>query len=150
MTSADLSYAGIGSSVLTNWARAIMVLQTVRGEEGIFQLTAAKRGKRANLKHPKHELSALSIYLQHSPEGLCWIPSDYEPEESSVGRNKAEIPFTRIREVIQQGNRTKNGVAELLAQEFKVAAKTASRRIDNLIENNTVGTNQEGDLIWKC
>ena len=150
MTSADLSYAGIGSSVLTNWARAIMVLQTVRGEEGIFQLTAAKRGKRANLHHPKHELPALSIYLQHSPEGLCWIASDYEPEEAQTGRNKAEIPFVRIKEVIQQAPKTKNGVAKLLADEFNVATKTVSRRIDNLIANNTIGTNQEGDLIWRC
>ena len=150
MTSADLSYAGIGSSILTNWARAIMVLQTVRGEEGIFQLTAAKRGKRANLQHPKHEFPATSIFLQHSPEGLCWIASDYEPEEGSTGRKKTDIPFARIKSIIEGGFRTKNKTATMLAEEFNVDPKTASRRIDNLIKNGSVGTNQEGDLIWRC
>ena len=50
-TTSDLMYAGLGSSVLTNWARAIMVLQGERGEEGTFRLTAAKRGKRAGMEH---------------------------------------------------------------------------------------------------
>ena len=81
---------------------------------------------------------------------MCWIASDYEAEEAQTGRNKAEIPFVRIKEVIQEGPRTKNKISTMLADEFKVATKTVSRRIDNLIENNTVGVTQEGDLTWRC
>ena len=86
-TTADLAYAGLGSSVLTNWARAIMVLQSVRGEEDVYKLTAAKRGKRANLQG-SGEIPGLAIYLEHSTEGLCWMPSSYVPPEkaSAAGR----------------------------------------------------------------
>ena len=85
-TTADLMYAGLGSSVLTNWARAIMVLQGERGSEGIFRLTAAKRGKRSGLSH-EWSTSDEYVHLEHSTEGLCWLPSEYEPpEKGSVGR----------------------------------------------------------------
>ena len=85
-TTADLMYAGLGSSVLTNWARAIMVLQAERGSEGIFRLTAAKRGKRSGLSH-EWSTSAEHVHLEHSSEGLCWLPSDHQPpEKKEVGR----------------------------------------------------------------
>ena len=85
-TNADLMYAGLGSSVLTNWARAIMVLQAERGAEGIFRLTAAKRGKRAGLHHDYSERGE-AVYLEHSQHGLCWLASEYEPpEKKGVGR----------------------------------------------------------------
>ena len=85
-TTSDLMYAGLGSSVLTNWARAIMVLQGERGEEGTFRLTAAKRGKRAGMEH-EHSTASEYIYLEHSDQGLCWLPSDYEPpEKKQAGR----------------------------------------------------------------
>jgi hypothetical protein len=85
-TTADLMYAGLGSSVLTNWARAIMVLQGERGEEGTFRLTAAKRGKRSGMHH-EHSTASEFIHLEHSDVGLCWLPSDYEPpEKREAGR----------------------------------------------------------------
>ena len=85
-TTADLMYAGLGSSVLTNWARAIMVLQAERGEEGTFRLTAAKRGKRSGMSH-EYSMRDDYVYLKHSDQGLCWLPSDYEPEDKKgVGR----------------------------------------------------------------
>ena len=85
-TNADLMYAGLGSSVLTNWARAIMVLQAERGEEGVYRLSAAKRGKRAGMHHEFSERGE-AVWLEHSNEGLCWLPSEYQPpEKRDVGR----------------------------------------------------------------
>jgi hypothetical protein len=75
----DFAYIGLGSSELTNWARAICVLQTTK-HDGIFKLLLAKRGRRANtcdsLGHP-----TIEVVLKHADQGLHWEPTEL-PEES--------------------------------------------------------------------
>lgn len=74
----DFAYIGLGSSELTNWARAICVLQTTK-HDGIFKLLLAKRGRRANtcdsLGHP-----TIEIVLKHADKGLHWEAAEL-PEE---------------------------------------------------------------------
>ena len=50
-TQGDYSYEGLGSSDLTNWARAICVLQ--RFDDNLFELKLPKRGKRAGARDMK-------------------------------------------------------------------------------------------------
>jgi hypothetical protein len=45
-SSLDWAYAGSGGADLTNWARAVLVLDPVNLDEGLFRLIGAKRGKR--------------------------------------------------------------------------------------------------------
>jgi hypothetical protein len=66
----DYAYIGLGSSELTNWARAIAVLQTTK-EEGTFKLLLAKRGGRAGVVD-EHRLPVTTIVLQHAEQGLHW------------------------------------------------------------------------------
>lgn len=73
MTIYDHMYAGIGSSELVNWARAVSVIMPI--SDGLFELKLAKRGKRAWATHPNGEPTT-SIYLRHHPQRIFWEQSD--------------------------------------------------------------------------
>ena len=81
----DFAYVGLGSSELTNWARAIAVLQTSK-HDGIFKLLLAKRGKRANIVD-SYGQPETEIIIKHADEGLHWEVATMpeEPEETSKG-----------------------------------------------------------------
>ena len=79
----DFAYIGLGSSELTNWARAIAVLQTTK-EEGTFKLLLAKRGTRAGVVD-EHRLPVTSLVLQHAEQGLHWEVGKLDEEEEQAG-----------------------------------------------------------------
>jgi hypothetical protein len=84
----ELAYAGIGSSELVNWARAVMLLQPT--SEGVFRLMLAKRGSRAGAVHPSGEPTNI-IWLRHATDGtIFWeqiAPVEHEEKsESKTGR----------------------------------------------------------------
>lgn len=84
----DFSYIGLGSSIWTNWARAIIVLQGLKNPIGTFVLRFAKRGNRTGIVDEDF-IRQREVYLEHAEVGLCWVPSDYKPEtKNSGGRPK--------------------------------------------------------------
>lgn len=84
--SSDFAYLGIGSSELTNWARAVMVLQQVNNT--IFELKLAKRGSRAEALDLAGNMTT-SLFLRHSDVGLNWIQVERpEPDEDEQPRRK--------------------------------------------------------------
>lgn len=66
----NFNYAGFGSSYLTNWARAIMVLRKM--EEKKFELRAEKRGYRSGLKDANGN-KAEKISIKHAEHSVCWL-----------------------------------------------------------------------------
>jgi hypothetical protein len=71
-TALDWSYIGNGSSQLTNWARAVMVLMPDEAEEyGVFTLRAAKRGSRAKLC-ASGGFGGDVVKIRHGSTGICW------------------------------------------------------------------------------
>ena len=68
----EWAYAGLGSSALTNWARAVMVLVSHAGEDRSYSLYATKRGTRAGMKTITGEYTT-KMPLKHSEHGLCWV-----------------------------------------------------------------------------
>lgn len=82
---ADLSYSGLGSSVLTSWPRAVSVLATT-AVEGTFKFQNCKRGNRAKMIDQFTGFPSKDIYLKHGSEseGLQWLQTQYsEPEEDA-------------------------------------------------------------------
>lgn len=76
----DLAYAGLGSSELVNWARAIMILQPA-GD--VFRLLLAKRGKRAGAVHPDGRDTSV-LWLRQATDGsILWIQCE-PPQESQA------------------------------------------------------------------
>lgn len=83
--SQDYSYAGIGSSEITNWARAINVLGTT-AHDGVFKLMMTKRGPRAGLLNLDNE-RVTSIHLSHAEyPDIYWNQVEEPAEEPKEGR----------------------------------------------------------------
>lgn len=78
-SSRDFSYMGIGSSELSNWARAIMCLTSTSEDE--FRLIFAKRGWRAGIMDGTTPVTELN--LAYSTDHICWrqIPKPKDVEE---------------------------------------------------------------------
>ena len=64
----DLAYLGIGSSDITNWARATSTLIRDGDDGNRFMLEHAKRGDRAGC--PRR------VCIQHAKDGICWLPAE--------------------------------------------------------------------------
>ena len=67
----DWMYAGFGCAELTNWARAIMVVEASPDESGLFRFIAAKRGTRIGWRDFEGNRE-LSRWFRHSTKGICW------------------------------------------------------------------------------
>lgn len=87
-TPADYAYLGAGSHEITNWARAVIVLQQQQDDERRFVLSIVKRGRRAGATTLSGELTT-SIPLAHSEHGLSWVQLASEPEQSE-GANHSD------------------------------------------------------------
>ena len=72
------NYAGLGSSELSNWARAICSL-TIEGDA--YCLTLGKRGKRAGIAD---DYGATRVWLRHAANRICWskpTPQRWHPRK---------------------------------------------------------------------
>jgi hypothetical protein len=124
----DYAYIGMGSSELTNWARAIAVLQTTK-HDGIFKLLLAKRGKRANVID-KNGQPETAIVLKHADKGLHWEPTDLPEEEDEQpakrGRKPALTPVQQAELVAyaESWPEGHGGLYSAAAKKFGVSADT--------------------------
>jgi len=100
----DKAYSGFGSSELTNWARAVLVLAPAGqdGEEStIYKLEVSKRGKRSGLTQ-SHDVGGVVankasvhpfVYLRHSDQGMAWIQAG-KPEQAKRGPKPVEVDWS--------------------------------------------------------
>lgn len=90
----DYAYLGNGSSELTNWARAVCVLQQL--DDGQFQLMLAKRGKRAGALDLDGKRTN-SVFMSQSQEGIRWIqeptPDNFEGNKEQRKSGRPEAAF---------------------------------------------------------
>ena len=90
----DHSYAGTGSSELTNWARAVCVLQSTK-DEGRFVLRLAKRANRASATDVEGGRTNL-IHLKHAEDSILWeqtaAPFVAEPKPKQKAKAKKAAP----------------------------------------------------------
>jgi len=80
-TTADLAYAGIGSSDLTNFARSTILFRYINETNCEFAVT--KRINRMGLIG-NDGLQTNSVKLTHAAEGICWMRADPEAQIESV------------------------------------------------------------------
>jgi hypothetical protein len=89
-TNKDLSYSGSGSSDLTNWPRAIGVLQKL-GSLDAYQFIVAKREKRTGMVNELGDWTD-AIELQHGAAGIFWermdkgLREEWEIEKAKTGK----------------------------------------------------------------
>ena len=117
----ELAYAGIGSSELVNWARAVMLLQPAGDDH--FRLMLAKRGSRAGAVHPSGEPTQV-IWLRHATDGtIFWEQTEPVEEEKTTGRSGAPSKVDQVLEA---------GVGPVIDQLLSpVGLRELARRISN-------------------
>lgn len=78
----DLTYFGIGSSELANWARAVSVVIENADDPSIFDFRHVKRGKRAG--------TGLVTYIRHGSDGIYWERSNKPrtAKQERIGKSK--------------------------------------------------------------
>lgn len=95
----DRAYAGIGSSELVNWARAIIIIDARK--DGIFEALLAKRGSRARATHPGiTDEFTVTLYFQHAKGRIFWeqIAEPPPPEKKDRATGKTGRP-NKIEEI---------------------------------------------------
>lgn len=68
----DFAYLGAGSAEWCNWARAVLAIRSI-GSYSVFQLMAAKRGKRLGWTDDEGG-KIVTRFIGHSEHGICWRP----------------------------------------------------------------------------
>jgi len=81
--STDWQYAGAGSAVLTNWARAIMVVDPCKDNNDLFRFIAAKRGWRVDWEDD-NEVKTMFKHFKHSRQSGTIFWADASPDEVAV------------------------------------------------------------------
>ncbi len=66
----DFAYLGAGSAEWANWARCVLALRSI-GSDTVFELRAAKRGKRLGWMDDDGERTTTK-FIGHSDGGICW------------------------------------------------------------------------------
>src|SRR5207248_165804 len=80
----DYAYLGSGSAELANWARAAITLREI--ENSLFELRAAKRGRRSGLVDA-NDTPATEVYLRHGERGICWERASAPEDERCAEEN---------------------------------------------------------------
>jgi hypothetical protein len=90
----DWMYSGAGAAVLTNWARAYLVLDPC-DTHGLFKLIAAKRGKRIGWGD---RVPGFEQFFAHStePGQLLWLPATQD-EITADRQNSKKTPGDLLR-----------------------------------------------------
>jgi RecA-family ATPase len=158
----DWSYAGIGSSELTNWARAVVTLR--QAGPNVFTLAFTKRGARAGATHPSGEPTD-TIWIRHSSNGIYWEQveppeepaDDGEKPKRSNGRpsKEAEIVRMNLHDFLSQcspDGETHNKIAErlegwLARRSFDASRATCKRAIPALVSAQKLTKTEEGKYL---
>lgn len=124
MSGSDYAYLGLGSSELTNWPRAILVLREIDG--GTFELRAPKRGKRSGMtaSDEPDAVQETLIYLKHGDTGICWKRASFDPE-----MDKLSIEIDAILEKYPDTGFTYSLLSTHIETSISVSLATAKRFI---------------------
>ena len=134
----DFAYLGIGSSELTNWARAVAVLIPHGVDTGRFKFLIAKRGSRAGMIDQFSGEHSTSIYLKHAAHGLGWVqaerPDESESTPRSGGRKQKVTPEDVMRSLgpATHAKRKDILVADLML-DCAASERSVRERVDALI-----------------
>lgn len=148
----DLAYAGIGSSELVNWARAVMLLQTAG--DNLYRLVLAKRGKRSGATHPSGEWTT-SLYLKHADGKIFWEhcdpPAEKEKTNGASGGPKPKldgIPLGVVWDAVTTATSLTNIAKAVqsfaLKQGENVGLTTCKNHVATMIKNGVLKESEGG------
>lgn len=96
----DHSYIGLGSSELTNWARAVNVLAS-SAHDGIYKLMLPKRGTRAGMRGPSGAATT-KIHLEHAKYPQIYWNQVEEPESAAKEKTGHFRPHYEADDILKE------------------------------------------------
>lgn len=81
----DWMYAGAGSADITNWARAILVIDPTHSGH-VFRFIAAKRGQRIGWRDDNGERVFERFFCHDRAEGICWHAATAEDIDAAAAK----------------------------------------------------------------
>jgi hypothetical protein len=147
----DWMYSGSGDAGLTNWARAILVIDPT-DVQGTYKFIAAKRGKRIGWGY---EYPVFETYWSHSrAEGkLLWVPANEAEIKASSKTEKTEDDLLAILPLSEE--LAKVEIQDLAKTKLGIGRDRAWELLKRLVESGKVspklyprkGTNPEKKYI---
>ncbi len=122
----DAAYAGLGSSELTNWARAVSNFSG-GGEDGIYRFLNAKRGSRAGMINQFTGEPSNEIFLRHAPVGLGWVQC--EPAAKPKPGNGPKIIVEDVADHLGEKPMRRDKLTAQLCARFGIQERTAREKI---------------------
>ncbi len=134
----DFAYLGLGSSDLTNWARAIAVFTPVGVDTGIFRFMLPKRGRRSGMVDSFSKELATTIHLKHAAQGLGWVQCGPPDESDAAPRSGGRKQSLTAEDVLNSlGPATHSSRRDILTAQLTlkhaVSSRTVKDRIDALL-----------------
>lgn len=142
----DKAYSGFGSSELTNWARAVLMLSPCgQDEQGTYtyKLEVTKRGKRSGLRSGLTASDLIAsktqplVHLKHADKGMAWI--EVGAPEKSVGRRATSIDWAKLPEGAKYTQVVTFVQQATGLQERQAKARVKQAKDDGLIEEASDG-----------
>jgi RecA-family ATPase len=142
----DKAYSGFGSSELTNWARAVLMLSPCgQDEQGTYtyKLEVTKRGKRSGLRPGVTASDFIAsktqplVHLKHADRGMAWI--EVGAPEKSVGRKAMSINWGKLPEWAKYSQVVAFVQQTTGLQERQAKARVKQAKEDGLIEETEAG-----------
>jgi hypothetical protein len=129
---ADFLYAGLGSVEYTNWARAVLVLET-KGD-GLFSLHAPKRGRR--LRWPPE----LHRWIRHSrqPDMIFWEEAEAPIEQPGGGRSKPTKTLNDLLALVPTEGRILLSMLLIKASDVGIGQNKARGFLEQLMSDKTL------------
>ena len=85
----DMAYMGIGSSELTNWARAVSVVVQNKDDNNVYEFIHTKRGHRSGAE--------VKTYIKHSTDGICWEMANEPAKTVKDEKNPRTSKYDKLR-----------------------------------------------------
>lgn len=117
---ADLAYLGIGSSELTNWARAVSVMVQNSDDNDVYELTHAKRGRRSGVDG--------RTFLTHASDGKIYWRTTTQPEKQE-GERESKYAFLKLEympELSHDSDYARSRVFEYIGRKLRECGKPSS------------------------
>jgi hypothetical protein len=94
----DWMYAGAGSADITNWARAIIVLEPTHAPH-VFKMIGAKRGTRLGWRDENGNIKSIRFFCHSNDGNLVWRDADADDElEVEIKRPKGRAAPPKTKE----------------------------------------------------
>ena len=134
----DWMYAGAGAADLTNWARAVLVVEPIDSADGLFKFIAAKRGKRIGWRAAGGVGEVeYERYFRHAKEPgvINWIEADESEAMEALKSSANQLKPDDLLALVPDLERIEKNTLETLAANSNIGEKRFLRFLEELLDS---------------